>query len=244
MLKKSFTRLFSTINKKCVFLLGPPGVGKTFFGAKMAADHNYELIVLGDELRNLSTDSTSETYKDFNTGKLIDDDVVFDTLSGKIRGDTEKIGYIIEGYPRTARQLELYVEKDLPINLVLNFTLPREVLEKRVLGRISCTCCKSTYNYFSFKSNGLDIDINLPKEEGVCDECGGEVKRRPDDTKEVAEQKMSEYYNASEGVIKDLILNSMKGDTKKYNVIEYSPVHGFKNYKDFASKIKLVFESL
>ena len=244
MINRSILRFFSSSAKKHVFLLGAPGVGKTFYGAKMAADHNYDLIVLGDEIKSIATDSSTEAYKQFYQGKLVDDDTVFDLLKNRLEQGTTKNGFIIEGFPRTPRQLELYLGNNLPIDLVLNFTLQREVLEKRILGRLTCSSCKSTYNYFSFKSNGLDIDINLPKKEGVCDDCGGEVKPRPDDSSEIAANKMKEYFESSGEVVSQLVMASMSDNMKKYNVIEYSPVHGTKNYKDFASKVKLVYESL
>jgi hypothetical protein len=62
--------------------------------------------------------------------------------------------------------------------------LSRDELMKRITGRRTCKNCQAVYH----------IEFNLPKTEGVCDKCGGQVIQRADDADEAAVARRLDIY--------------------------------------------------
>ena len=66
------------------------------------------------------------------------------------------------------------------------------MIEGRMTGRRVCTKCGASYH----------IVANPPKSEGICDQCGGEVAIRKDDTPETVRHRLEVYHQSTE-VLKD-----------------------------------------
>ena len=86
-------------------------------------------------------------------------------------------GYIIDGFPRNLEQAKEY-DKILErlgydIGKVILLDVEKDVLEKRITGRRVCKDCNATYN--------INDKDNCPKEESICDKCGGPLYQREDD---------------------------------------------------------------
>jgi adenylate kinase len=58
------------------------------------------------------------------------------------------------------------------------------MLLRRIAGRQTCKTCGSTYNVYYFPSKRPD----------VCDECGGKLYQRSDDTMETARHRLEVYF--------------------------------------------------
>ena len=79
----------------------------------------------------------------------------------------------------------------MKIDHVINLELDDEILKERITGRRVCKNCKKIYH----------IKNMPPKVEGVCDECGGELYQRSDDTLEALDERMSVYNSLTKPVI-------------------------------------------
>lgn len=53
-----------------------------------------------------------------------------------------------------------------------------------------CGDCQAPYNY----------PANMPKEDGVCDKCGGKLIRRPDDEPEVVKNRLDVYKKQTQPI--------------------------------------------
>lgn len=85
------------------------------------------------EIANKS--SFGETVKPFiQSGELVPDHIVLPVIQNILSQPTYKSGVILDGFPRTVVQAEA-IAKSLPIDLVLYFHLPREVLIQKLTGR-------------------------------------------------------------------------------------------------------------
>jgi adenylate kinase len=78
--------------------------------------------------------------------------------------------------------------------IAINMTIDDELLLQRMTGRRICKGCGAIYNIYNEKLT--------PKKEGICDNCGGELYQREDDSDEEAiRTRVETYYKVTTPVI-------------------------------------------
>ncbi len=182
-----------------LILIGAPGSGKGTQGKIIAEKFGYVVISTGEILRK-ELESGSEIglfAKSYLTrGDLVPDDVIIKIVENRITQKDCQQGFILDGFPRNLSQaiaLDSMITKlGKKIDLVLNFEISEDILLKRILGRFTCKSCNAIYNRY-FKA---------PKQDGVCDSCGGTTfENRSDDTEEVIKNRLKIYNNTSSDLI-------------------------------------------
>jgi adenylate kinase len=171
-------------------LLGAPGSGKGTQAKPIASKLGIPHISLGDVLRAAVKNQTKVGIiaKNFiEAGKLVPDEVVLQVAEEAIKGPEYQKGFVVDGFPRTLVQANLFDElvKKLgfSINKVIYIDLPLTEILKRLSGRRSCRKCGAVYHTI----------FNAPKKEGVCDLCGGELYQRQDDTEATIKVRFEVY---------------------------------------------------
>jgi adenylate kinase len=98
--------------------------------------------------------------------------------------DTTRRGYVLDGFPRTVPQAKALAEITAarPLDLVIDLDVPKEVVLQRLAGRRVCADCGANYS----------VD-KPPRYDCVCDDCGGDVEQREDDTPAAIEKRLAEY---------------------------------------------------
>jgi adenylate kinase len=138
--------------------------------------------------------------------------MVIDILKGRLERDDTKNGFILDGFPRTIEQAEA-LGKITDIDVVVNLNLRDEILVKKISARRVCRKCGNIYNVVHIKEEGIDMPPLLPKVEGVCDRCGGELYQRKDDNEDVVKKRLDVYkeetsplieYYRNKGLVKDI----------------------------------------
>jgi adenylate kinase family enzyme len=174
--------------------MGAPGVGKGSFGKKISPHFNIPIISTGDIVRDQIARETPlglEIKDRTAQGLLVDDELVTELVRARFTEDEASVakGYILDGFPRTRRQAELFAEfpEHFKVDLVLNIVLPQEVLVEKACARRACEDCGEGYNLADISLGDIQMDPLLPKVEGVCDKCGGKLMQRADDTEQVRE---------------------------------------------------------
>lgn len=171
-------------------LLGAPGAGKGTQAKKLIETYGIPQISTGDILRKAVADGTplgKEAKSYMDKGELVPDSVVIGLVKERIAQDDCKKGYILDGFPRNTAQAEVLdkvlAEMGAPLDTALSVDVEKDVLMKRLTGRRTCRKCQQMYNiYFS-----------LPKKEGVCDKCGGDLFQRDDDKEETIRKRLDVY---------------------------------------------------
>lgn len=172
-----------------VLILGAPGAGKGTQSRRIADEFDVEHITTGDALRaNKDMETEYGTPRSFmEAGELVPDPVVNEIVKAALE---EADGYVLDGYPRNESQTE-YLDEITDLDVVLYLDVAEEELVRRLTGRRVCEDCGASYH----------VDFNPPAEDGVCDECGGDLYQRDDDTEETARERIRVYDENTQSVI-------------------------------------------
>ena len=171
--------------KSMIVLLGPPGAGKGTQGEKLETELGYVRLSTGDMLREAVRNGTelgkiAKGYMD--SGALVPNDLIINLMKEKIASLGKVPGIIFDGFPRTVEQAEA-LDKELNIDLALNFDVEDEVLVERLTQRRSCPNCNAVFH----------LAYNPPKKEGVCDKCGAALYQRDDDKEATVRNRLTTY---------------------------------------------------
>ena len=138
-----------------VIIFGPPGAGKGTQAQNIAKKFNLYQISTGDILRSeikKKTDIGKKIESIISEGEFATDDIVNKLLDKIIKDPAYKNRIILDGYPRNidqAENLETILKKDnQTISAVLFLKISRDIVEKRIIGRITCDKCNKTLNEF------------------------------------------------------------------------------------------------
>ena len=166
--------------------------------AHTTAKYGVPQISTGDIFRaniknNTELGKKAKGYMD--QGLLVPDELTLDLVMDRIAQDDAKNGYILDGFPRTIPQAEALTEalkaKGEDIDYAINVEVPDEVIVNRMAGRRACISCGGTYH----------IQFNPTKTEGICDNCGGKLVLRYDDTPETVKKRLEIYHDQTKPLI-------------------------------------------
>ncbi|MDE5899154.1 MAG: adenylate kinase [Treponemataceae bacterium] len=173
--------------------LGPPGAGKGSLAVKVAEDYKIPHISTGDIFRAAIKNQTPLGVKVkaiIDSGSLVSDEITCDLVKERLAEPDTKGGFILDGFPRTIPQAEMFTSI-CPDVTVVNFQIADEAVVKRLSTRRVCKKCGANYNLLTLP----------PKQEGVCDGCGGELFQRDDDKQESIMHRMDVYREQTEPLI-------------------------------------------
>lgn len=176
-----------------IILVGPPGAGKGTQARRLEEERGLIQLSTGDMLRAAVASGSEVGQKAkaaMDAGQLVPDELVIGAISERLDQDDAKSGVIFDGFPRNDVQAtaldDLLKSKDMKLDGVIVLDVDEDALVERIVGRFTCAGCGAGYN----------DKFQMPKVEGVCDECGGrEFKRRPDDNEETVRDRMKVYHN-------------------------------------------------
>ena len=180
-----------------VIIFGPPGAGKGTQSNNIINDFNLKQVSTGDLLRNeikLKTNLGNKIKSTVNNGKLVPDEVV-NTLIEKIISDPKNFNRLIfDGYPRTLPQTysleNLLIKFKQKVSVVLNLTVDRDIILKRIYGRIICTKCFMIFNAYFNPSNSKNHN---------CDEKY--LKKRTDDNSKIILNRYETYVTTTKVIL-------------------------------------------
>lgn len=196
---------------------GGPATGKGTRAEILAEYLGIPHISTGDMLRDVGEKNKRIANK-LAKGMLISDDDITELLIDRIQEDDCKKGFILDGYPRTIEQVhrlnEILSDMGRSITKVFELVIPEELAYRRVLERKKCEQCGKAY--------GIDFP---PKVENVCDDCGGELVIRADDTRETLKARIDTYKENSKEILeyyaKAGLLNTMNASSHPERVVDY-----------------------
>ena len=180
-----------------LIIFGPPGAGKGTQSQNIAKKFNLYKLSTGDLLRNEIKNKTEigkKIEQIIEHGDFVTDDIVNKILKIVVTNSSHRNRIIFDGYPRNitqAENLEIMLNEDNQyISFILFLNVTREVIEKRILGRIICEKCNQTLNEY------------LNKEEIEQHECGDNyLIKRKDDNLETIITRYEDYMKKTKPVL-------------------------------------------
>lgn len=183
-----------------IMFIAPPAAGKGTQADLIVEKYHIPHISTGDILRDISKeDSEIGNYVSevLSNGGLVKDDITDQLIEQRLKKEDCKNGYIIDGFPRNIDQAKIYdrILNKLGYNIgyVFLINIDEKELEKRITGRRICENCKAIYN--------INSEVNSPKMDSTCDECGGRLYQRKDDNIEAFQNRYKVYLEKTEPII-------------------------------------------
>ena len=180
-----------------VILFGPPGAGKGTQAQFIVKKHNYFQLSTGNLLREevkLKTSLGNEIDQLISNGKFVSDEIVNKLLRQSITNLKFRDRIIFDGYPRNvdqAKNLKLILgEFGQSIGHIIFLNVSKDIVEKRIMGRMTCDKCNMTLNEFFDKDQ---IELHP---------CGKEfLKKRKDDNFDVVVARYETYMKTTKPVL-------------------------------------------
>ncbi len=169
-------------------LLGKQGAGKGTQCVRLARHYVVSHVSTGDIFRAAvrSDSELGHAVKGFlDAGELVPDEVTLAAVGERLNHpDTASRGFILDGFPRSVNQAKLLDEMLDPIQLdmVVDLHISTDEALVRLNGRRVCSTCASIYHV-----------SKPPKYDWICDNCGGEVVQRDDDTEDAIRRRLQLY---------------------------------------------------
>ena len=173
--------------RKAIVLFGKPGAGK---GTRLSEflkgkEDQFEALGTSALLKKeiaAGTELGQKAKSYMDAGQLVPDELIIEMVLEKLSATTKTV--FLDGFPRTVPQATAMLEAGIVPAMVVEFSLPDEVIIERVRDRIVCKSCGESYTMGSYKH---------PKVEGICDLCGGAVVKRNDDREDIVPKRLDVY---------------------------------------------------
>lgn len=195
-----------------LILLGPPGAGKGTQAKILTQKFSIPQISTGDILRAAVKDQTPMGVKAksfMDSGALVPDEVVVGIVEERLQKTDCATGFILDGFPRTVHQadaLKLMLKSSgRGIEHVISIDVDKEELLGRITGRRTCRGC----------GKGFHVVFSPSRSGDKCDDCGGELYQRDDDSEATMRNRLDVYEQQTAPLIsyyaRESLLRSIRG---------------------------------
>ncbi len=193
--------------------LGPPGAGKGTQAVRLAAKVNAPHISTGEILRHaieLATPTGIEAKEFVDRGELVPFEIMLRLVKDRLRDPDAEGGWILDGFPRNLDQAHafdrLLGELKVELDRVVYLDLPSGIVVRRLTGRRLCRDCQATFH----------LEFSPPRSAGICDDCGGELYQRSDDSEEAILNRLKVYAKETDPLVayyrERMVLHSVNAD--------------------------------
>ena len=181
-----------------IILLGAPGAGKGTQAIYVAGKLNLVHIATGDLFRQAIEQGTElgiQAKAYMEKGILGPDEITIRMVFERMSAPDCESGVVFDGFPRNLKQAraldEALAKQAKTIDMVVYIKVSEEELLKRLSGRWICRDCQTPYHAVN----------SPPKVWGRCNQCGGKLYQRPDDTDETVKKRLQVYFTETAPLI-------------------------------------------
>ena len=176
-----------------LIIFGAPGSGKGTYASRLKEKLDLYVIATGDLFREMVKQGTplGVKVKEYvEKGLLVPDEITLKVLRQNLAMIPKGKGFLLDGFPRTIEQAKA-LEELAKIDAVIHLVVPEWIIVERLSSRRICGNCGAIYNLLYLK----------PKNDMICDQCGGPLYQREDDTPEVIKGRIAVYERQTRPVL-------------------------------------------
>ncbi len=177
-----------------LILLGPPGAGKGTQATFIKEAYGIPQISTGDMLRaavKAGTPLGLAAKAVMDSGGLVSDDIIIGLVQERLKAPDCAAGYLFDGFPRTIPQADAMKAAAVPIDYVLEISVPDAAIVERMTGRRVHLASGRTYH----------VVFNPPKVAGKDDVTGEDLVQRDDDREDVVRNRLAVYHAQTEPLV-------------------------------------------
>ncbi len=207
-----------------IILLGPPGAGKGTQAETLCEAFNIPHISTGNMLREAVDEETElglEAKALMDAGILVSDEVIVGLVEDRISKGDCKNGFLFDGFPRTIPQAQALVDRDIPIDAVIEIHVPDQDIIERMSGRRMHPGSGRNYH----------VIYNPPKIDGKDDLTGEDLVQREDDEPETVKDRLKVYEDQTAPLI------DFYSEMSKQEKLRYIKVSGTSTPEEVSSEI-------
>ena len=173
-----------------IVLLGAPGAGKGTQGDLLIEWLGIPSVSSGQLFREAMEANAplgDHVRHYVQQGAYVPDDITVATVAERVRRADCAKGVILDGFPRTQAQAQaldsILGDMGRRVDLAVFIRVPVAKLVLRLSGRLNCSACGAIYHQ----------SFSPPRVVGTCNQCGGALQRRADDSPEVHQRRIEVY---------------------------------------------------
>ena len=207
-----------------IILLGPPGAGKGTQAETLCEAFTIPHISTGNMLREAVDEETElglEAKALMDAGILVSDEVIVGLVEDRISKGDCKNGFLFDGFPRTIPQAQALVDRDIPIDAVIEIHVPDQDIIERMSGRRMHPGSGRNYH----------VIYNPPKIDGKDDLTGEDLVQREDDEPETVKDRLKVYQDQTAPLI------DFYSEMSKQEKLKYIKVSGTSTPEEVSSEI-------
>lgn len=189
---------------KCI-IIGAPGSGKGTQAEKIQAAFGVPIISMSALLKESvqRNDALGEMIaQKMRNGQLISDDIIWELLKTELALPQYDGGCVLDGFPRTIKQVDYLTEARFSVDLVLYLKVADEAIVARMSGRRVHPGSGRVYH----------TQYAPPKVEGLDDQTQEPLVQRDDDKPEVVIKRLGVYHEQTAPVVAWAEEESRKAD--------------------------------
>jgi adenylate kinase len=176
-----------------MILVGPPGAGKGTQAAKLVDSHHVTHISTGDMLRaavGAGTELGKQADGFMKSGALVPDELVIAMVVERIAEADCKVGFMLDGFPRTRPQAEALdaamAKAGMGLDAVVLIEVPDGQIVERITGR---------------RNDPVTGDIYHVKFKPAPPEIADRLVQRKDDNEEACRARLEKYHSETAPIV-------------------------------------------
>lgn len=179
-------------------IISPSGAGKGTHAKRLSSRFRLRHVATGDLFRANLQDHTALgilARKHMEHGELVPDCIVDAMIEAWFDQLPPELGMLLDGFPRTTEQSRFLDEQlhalGRPLDAVIYLQVSDAEIVRRLAGRLICRQCQAPFHR----------EYKPPRAPGLCDECGGPLYQRPDDSTDMVNARIHVFHRMTEPVI-------------------------------------------